>query len=130
MKTESLADLSDEQLATWTWFLTTEEMQSAPAIEACAACARHYAALEALLAHADHLGGTYSYADIAFYMAQVFGVRMGALIDDSTPGLLAWRERVGARPAVRQVVAPMMKFLASNDRPVPPHLQALLTSRA
>ena len=100
-----------------------EAMQSAPAIEACAACARHYAAMDALLADADHLGGLYSFADIAFYMAQVFAERKGALMTEATPRLLAWRERVGRRDAVRQVVGAMMRFLETNGRPVPAHLQ-------
>jgi len=100
-----------------------EAMQSAPAIDACAACARHYAALDALLADADHLGGSYSYADIAFYMAQVFAERKGATMTAATPRLLAWRERVGRRDAVRQVVGPMMRFLHGQGRPVPAHLQ-------
>ena len=107
-----------------------DAMDSAPAQAACAGCAAFYDELEALLADRDHLAGDYGFADIAFYMAQVFAERKGALMTVATPRLLRWRERVGARPAVRTVVAPMMKFLASNDRPVPPHLQALLTSRA
>jgi len=107
-----------------------DAMSSAPAQAACAGCAAFYDKLEALLADRDHLAGDYGFADIAFYMAQVFAERKGALMTVATPRLLRWRERVGARPAVRTVVAPMMKFLASNDRPVPPHLQALLTSRA
>ena len=63
--------------------------------------------------------GPYSFADIAFYMAQLFGARMGAGMTDATPGLLAWRDRMGARPAVRQVVAPMAAFLLSVGRPLP-----------
>lgn len=104
-----------------------DAMQSAPAIDACAACARHYAAMDALLADADHLAGPYSYADIAFYMAQVFAERKGATMTVTTPRLLAWRERVGRREAVRQVVGPMMRFLDDQGRPVPAHLQAHLT---
>ena len=104
-----------------------DAMQSAPAIEACAACARHYTALDALLADADHLAGTYSYADIAFYMAQVFAERKGATMTPATPRLLAWRERVGQRHAVRQVVGPMMRFLDAHGRPVPACLQSHLS---
>jgi len=107
-----------------------DAMGSAPALAACAGCAAFYDKLEVLLADRDHLAGDYGFADIAFYMAQVFAERKGALMTTGTPRLFAWRERVGARPAVRQVVAPMMKFLASHDRPVPPHLQALLASPA
>jgi glutathione S-transferase len=103
-----------------------DDMQGAAAVAACAACTRFYERLEGLLADGDHLAGNYSYADIAFYMAQVFGERKGALMTGATPRLLAWRERVGARPAVREVVGAMMGFLAAHGRPVPLHLQGLL----
>ena len=105
-----------------------DAMQSAPAVAACAACARHYEAMDALLADRDHLAGDYSYADIALYMAHVFADRKGAGMTDATPRLVAWRERVGQRPAVRAVVGPMMKFLASQGRPVPRFLQSHLAS--
>jgi glutathione S-transferase len=100
------------------------DMQSEAAVVACAACARFYLQMEHRLAHGDHLAGPYSFADIAFYMAQVFADRKGAGMTDATPRLLAWRERVGARPAVREVVGPMMRFLASEGRPVPSSLQS------
>src|SRR5687768_6248105 len=48
------------------------DMQSEAAVAACTACARFYAQMEHRLAHADFLAGPYSFADIAFYMAQVF----------------------------------------------------------
>jgi len=105
-----------------------EAMQSPPAVAACAACARHYEAMEARLAHADHLAGGYSFADIAFYMAHVFADRKGAGMTAATPRLVAWRDRIGQRPAVRAVVGPMMKFLASQGRPVPLFLQSHLGS--
>jgi glutathione S-transferase len=82
--------------------------------------------LERRLGEQEFLAGSYSYADIAFYMAQVFGVRMGAPLDESTPHLLAWRERVGARPAVRKVVGAMVAFLVSQGRPIPPFLASLM----
>ncbi len=99
------------------------DMKSAPALAACAGCARFYETLEGLLATREHLAGPYSFADIAFYMAYVFADRKGAGMTDATPRLLAWRERVGARPAVRAVVDPMMRFLASQGRGVPAFLQ-------
>ncbi|WP_286548697.1 glutathione S-transferase family protein [Variovorax sp. J22G40] len=105
-----------------------EAMQSAPAIAACAACARHYEAMEGLLAEQEHLAGGYSYADIALYMAHVFADRKGAGMTDATPRLVAWRERVGQRMAVRQVVGPMMRFLASQGRPVPRFLRSHLSA--
>lgn len=106
-----------------------DEMQSPAAVAACAGCAAFYAKLEARLAGRAYLAGDrYSFVDIAFYMAQVFAERKGALMTNATPRLLAWRERIGARPPVREVVGAMMQFLASEGRPVPPHLQALLRS--
>jgi glutathione S-transferase len=103
-----------------------DDMQSAQAQAACAACARHYQAMEEALSRHDHLAGPYSFADIAFYMAQVFAERKGALMTDATPRLLAWRDRVGQRRAVREVVGPMMRFLDSQRRPVPPFLRSHL----
>jgi glutathione S-transferase len=103
-------------------FSLQSDMQSAPARAACAACAIHYAAMDAALAERKYLAGDFSFADIAFYMAQVFAERKGALMTDATPRLLAWRERVGQRPSVRDVVGSMMRFLDSNGRPVPIHL--------
>lgn len=88
-----------------------DAMQSAPAVAACAACAR------------DYLAGPYGFVDIAFYMACVFADRKGAGMTEATPRLLAWRTRVGERPAVRAVVDPMMRFLASQGRGVPAFLQ-------
>ena len=105
-----------------------EAMQSPPAVAACAACAQHYESMEDRLAQREYLAGDYSFADIAFYMAQVFAERKGALMTDATPRLLAWRERVGARPAVRAVVGPMMRFLAAQGRPVPAPFQPLLAA--
>jgi glutathione S-transferase len=102
------------------------DMESEAAVAACAACARFYLQMEHRLAHADFLAGPYSFADIAFYMAQVFADRKGAGMTGDTPRLVAWRERVGARPAVREVVGPMMRFLASQGRPVPLALQSHL----
>ncbi|BEP34853.1 hypothetical protein GmRootV59_18260 [Variovorax sp. V59] len=99
------------------------DMQSAPAVAACAACARYYGEMEGLLASREYLAGPYSFADIAFYMAHVFADRKGAGMTGATPRLVAWRGRVGERPAVRAVVDPMMRFLASEGRGVPAFLQ-------
>ncbi|MFS2205988.1 glutathione S-transferase family protein [Variovorax sp. Varisp36] len=99
------------------------DMHSAAAIAACAGCARFYEEMEGLLATREYLAGPYSFADIAFYMACVFADRKGAGMTDTTPRLLAWRTRVGDRPAVRAVVDPMMRFLASQGRGVPAFLQ-------
>lgn len=93
------------------------------AVAARVGAARYYAEMETLLADREHLAETYSFADIAFYMAQLFGARMGAGMDGATPRLLQWRGRMTARPAVREVVGPMVAYLASRGRPVPDFLQ-------
>jgi glutathione S-transferase len=99
------------------------DMQSTAAVEACRGCAQIYDDMEAKLVDGDFLAGTYSFADIAFYMAHVFADRKGAGMTNATPRLVSWRGRIGARTAVRQVVGPMMAFLASQGRPVPAFLQ-------
>ena len=80
--------------------------------------------MELLLAGREYLAGAYSFADIAFFMAQVFGERMGAVMGPDTPNLLAWRGRVAARPAVAGVAGTMAAFLRSVGRPVPDFLCA------
>jgi glutathione S-transferase len=60
-----------------------------------------------------------SFADIAFYMAQLFGDRMGEPMTDATPRLLNWRARMTSRSSVRQVVGPMAAYLAAHGRKVP-----------
>ena len=92
------------------------------AVAARAGAARYYEEMEALLADREYLAGVYTFADIAFYMAQLFGARMGAGMNETTPKLLEWRERISARPAVRQVVGPMVAYLASRGRDIPDFL--------
>ena len=104
-------------------------LQNAPddpaAVEARAASAMYYDELERTLGGGDWLAGSYSYADIAFYMAQLFGARMGAPMEDRHPGLQAWRDRMSARPAVAKVAGAMGRYLLGQGRKVPPFLQAL-----
>jgi glutathione S-transferase len=68
------------------------------AVAARVAAVRFYGGMEQVLGGGDYLAGVYSYADIAFYMAQIFGARMGAPMTDATPHLVQWRDRVGGRP--------------------------------
>lgn len=72
------------------------------------------------------LAGDYSYADIAFYIAQLFGERMGAPISDKHRRLHEWRERMGARPAVRPVVTAMGRYLLSQGRILPDFLARVM----
>ncbi|HSI54525.1 MAG TPA: glutathione S-transferase family protein [Ramlibacter sp.] len=96
------------------------------AVAAIAAAMRYYESMEAQLASSgDYLAGSYSFADIAFYMAALFGERQGAPLGAGTPRLLAWRDRMTERPAVRQVAGAMAAWLAGAGRPVPPFLRGL-----
>jgi glutathione S-transferase len=92
---------------------------------AITAATGYYAAQEARLSASEWLAGTYSYADIAFYMAALFGERQGAPITGATPALLAWRDRMSARPPVRKVAGAMARWLAAAGRPVPAFMAAL-----
>lgn len=93
-----------------------------PALAALAAAARFHGAMEARLADRPFLAGDYSYADIAFFMAQLFGERMGARLTDAQPKLMAWRMRLLERPAISAVIGPMVAYLVSVGRRIPPHL--------
>jgi glutathione S-transferase len=95
------------------------------AVEARAAALAFCDALEKAIADKEWLAGNYSYADIAFYMAQIFGDRMGAPMTDAHPRLQAWRDRMSARPAVRQVAGAMGRYLLGQGRKLPAFLSKL-----
>jgi glutathione S-transferase len=95
------------------------------ALASFAAAASHYEEMERELASDGWLVGDYSYADIAFYMAALFGERHGVPITAATPRLLDWRERLTRRPAVRTVVKAMANWLEAAGRPVPPFMSKL-----
>jgi len=100
------------------------------AVAARARAFEHYQEMEARLKGRDFLAGSFSYADIAFFMAQLFGERKGALMNDATPRLLRWRARMLTRPAVREVVGRMGAWLASEGREVPAYLEEAVTERS
>ena len=100
-----------------------QQLDSPAARTAQAAAQRFYAELENQLQGRDYLVGTYSYADIAFYMAQFFGARLGAPMTEATPALLQWRARMTRRPAVAAVAGHMVKFLRQSGRVVPMYLE-------
>ena len=79
----------------------------------------YYARMETSLARQEWLVGDYSYADIAFYMAQFFAARHTVPLGAECQNLLAWRRRMAARPAVRAVIDAMAAYLRSIDYPVP-----------
>ena len=98
---------------------TPNDPAAKPAREAAAA---YYRTMERVLGDREFLAGEYSFADIAFYMAQLFGARMGADMTSETPRLLQWRQRMTARPAILRVVGPMADYLRRDGRSVPAFL--------
>jgi glutathione S-transferase len=102
----------------------TDRLEPA-ATASIAAATRYYDEMEKLLSPDGWLASDYSYADIAFYMAALFGERHGVPITAATPRLLQWRERLTQRPAVRTVVQAMAEWLEASGRPVPPFMSAL-----
>ena len=100
-----------------------DDLAGEAALAAIDAARRYYGEMEAQLGSRNFLAGSFSFADIAFYMAALFGERQGAPLTPATTRLLAWRERMTQRPAVRQVAGAMAAWLASQSRPVPSFLR-------
>jgi glutathione S-transferase len=96
-----------------------DALHTEPAVMAIDAANRYYADMNQLLDSSDWLAGSYSFADIAFYMAALFGERQGAPLTASTPRLIAWRDRMSQRLPVKVVVSAMATWLRNAGRPVP-----------
>jgi glutathione S-transferase len=96
-----------------------DALASESAVAAIEAARRFYADMDRRLASSDWLAGSYSFADIAFYMAALFGERQGAPVTPATPRLLTWRERMTERTPVRAVVGAMARWLKAAGRPIP-----------
>ena len=79
-------------------------------------------AMDQRLHHNEWLAGAYSYADIAFFMADFFACFLGAPEDHDTVRLNAWRRRMAARKAVERVTRLMASFVAGRGLPPPPHI--------
>jgi GST-like protein len=80
---------------------------------------RLFGVMNLRLANRKFLAGTYSIADIACWSWVLSASKYTPL--DEFPHLKAWRDRVGARPAVRRgkaVAADLRKPLADEDRKV------------
>ena len=101
------------------------QLAEAPARATTEAAQAFCLEMERLLAGREWLAGSFGFADIAFYMASLFGERLGAPFTSDMPRLLAWRERMTRRPAVAQVAGAMARYLASVGRPVPAFLRGL-----
>jgi glutathione S-transferase len=99
------------------WLMGLQGTPDDPAaVEARAAAASFYDEMENKLGVQEWLAGNYSYADIAFYMAQLFGERMGTPMADVHPRLQQWRDRMSAAGA-------MGRYLLSQGRKLPPFMQ-------
>ena len=88
-------------------------------IQARAGIRAYYQRMESLLGDREHVAGPFTFADIAFYMAQFFAARHTVPMAQEQTSLLAWRRRMAARPAVRLVIDRMADYLCSIDYPVP-----------
>jgi glutathione S-transferase len=75
--------------------------------------------METLLKGGDYLAGDFSYADIAFYIAQFFAARHTVPIGPDRERLLQWRSRMAHRPAVAPVIGAMVEYLRGTALPVP-----------
>lgn len=104
-----------------------DRLQEPPAQTAIGAARAFYGALESRLQDdRAWLLGSFSYADISFYMAALFGERQGATLTQDTPRLMAWRDRMSGRESVRQVAGAMASWLLAAGRPLPPFMRTLL----
>lgn len=104
-----------------------DRLQEPPAQAAIAAARAFYDRMEARLADGRAwLLGDYTYVDIAFYMAALFGERQGATLTADTPRLLAWRDRMSRREPVRKVAGAMAAWLLAAGRPLPAFMRELL----
>jgi glutathione S-transferase len=78
----------------------------------------YYRGSDAVLATRDWFAGPYTYADIAFYMAQMFAARLGVPMPSDLPNLARWLARITARPAVQRATETRLAFLRhATDRP-------------
>ena len=86
---------------------------------ATAAIDHWYVEFDRRLGENEFLAGPFTYADIAFYMAQFFAGFLGKPMPATLANLEAWRRRVGKRPSVAAVAGAMADYLTSNGVKVP-----------
>jgi glutathione S-transferase len=102
------------------------DLKDPQAVAAIEGARDFYARLEKRLQGREFIMESFSFADIALYMAMLFGERQGAPLTPATPLLLAWRDRMSARPSVRSVVVPMAQYLLSIGWPLPAFMAKML----
>ena len=96
-----------------------DPVESPEWMQACAGINTYYERMDSLVAGQEYLARVFTYADIAFYMAQFFAARHTVPLTQSHPNLLAWRARVAERSAVKQVLNAMVSYLHSIGSSVP-----------
>ncbi len=79
----------------------------------------YYFDLNQLLQDREYIAGQFSYADIAFYMAQFFAARHTSPLTLEHANLLAWRGRMIDRAPVKLVANAMADYLRSMGKMVP-----------
>jgi glutathione S-transferase len=82
-----------------------------------AALLDYYAIIDTLLVQREYLAGTFSYADIAFFMAQHFSAMWGAPPPTQLSNLIHWRDRIGKRRIVADVVIRIDRFVKTASSP-------------
>jgi glutathione S-transferase len=104
-----------------------DSLHAPPAQNAISAARAFCESMESQLADGRAwLLGELTYADIAFYMAALFGERQGATLTQATPRLIAWRDRMSQRESVCTVAGAMATWLVAAGRPLPPFMRELL----
>jgi glutathione S-transferase len=86
--------------------------------QATAAIRAYYDEMETTLDGKDYLAGTFSYADIASYMAQSFAEMLSAPLAKEHVHLHVWKTRLGERASIRRVVGAMREYLHAQGVPV------------
>jgi glutathione S-transferase len=100
---------ADEVWFPHVWTLISERFypggaaDSAAATAALRALADHFERFDAALADREYYCGAFSIADIGSIVFVNSAANLGAPIPPSCSHMLAWRERVMARPAVRRI---------------------------
>jgi glutathione S-transferase len=86
---------------------------------ALAALASFYEVTNTRLQGRDYLAESFSYADIAFFMAQFFATFLGAPPAESHTNIAAWRGRIASRDSVKKVAGNMAQYLRDQGLKLP-----------
>jgi len=102
------------------------DLSQTEAQRAIIVCHSFCQSLEQRLITQNYLLKSYSFTDVGFFMAQLFGENMGAILTEETPHLITWRNRMIKRNSVQTGVIPMVNFLNKVNRPIPEFLKFLI----